>query len=553
MELFFLTMFYGRKCEKIARHISDVSIRSVLLVMAKYIKYFCINSTPNYLQTLSAEKWPLLSILEKSVRTVELLCSVSFKRKLFYELYILHRLLDHGEAKELIIDARRPNMVAWLLHARGSQYINQHVMKLMRETIVSCISNVAAAGAAASDSPEAASAEEEEDLATPRKRLKLDSVSEEEKSATSKFPDDLQALCQTVSPSAVAEACPRGRIHSLHMKDCGPESLRVLIPYLPTWLCLHSLTLRTSLSAFRVSDVLDLAGSIQQLSESSSSRLTHLSLGLLPNIELLEALLDASPSLRSLTVEIHPMAEDLGPHRTRTAESAGMSELPLEKLSVKVAQLQTDLHSVLRALRRSSRLASLHIAGMRPPHGSSHSQLLSTLSESNRCLKQLHLEDLNLSSCLPDILNLLRHCMLEELWLKDCRLLEKSSNREESLQQLVAALQSVSSLRSLSLAQNRLATSVAVLAELFSGSSASAVTRLDLSSNFIQAAELLQFGQRMETHRPPHRVTLDLRKNPWDRDAKLWNTAVERLNPVCDLLMDGWTSRDTMADHISNM
>uniref|UniRef100_A0A4W6CUS2 Leucine-rich repeat-containing protein 41 n=1 Tax=Lates calcarifer TaxID=8187 RepID=A0A4W6CUS2_LATCA len=230
-----------------------------------------------------------------------------------------------------------------------------------------------------------------------------------------------------------------------------------------------------------------------------------------------------------------------------------MSELPLEKLTVKVAELQTDLHFITSVLRRSPHLNLLHIAGVRLPSGSSLSQLLTTLSESNHCLKSLTLEDMKLSDCLPEILNLLRDCKLEELRCNDCRLLEKWSDKEESLQQLMAALKTVPSLHTLGLAQNRLAKNVCVLAELFTGSSPSSVKRLDISSNFIQPAELLEFTQRLRTHPPPHRLTLDLRKNPGDRDPDTWNAALKGLHPFCVPLVEGWKSTDTMVDHISNM
>lgn len=45
---------------------------------------------------------------------------------------------------------------------------------------------------------------------------------------------------------------------------------------------------------------------------------------------------------------------------------------------------------------------------------------------------------------------------LSELHLNDCRLLEKCSDKEQSLQQLVSAVKTLSSLHTLSLAQNRL-------------------------------------------------------------------------------------------------
>lgn len=97
------------------------------------------------------------------------------------------------------------------------------------------------------------------------------------------------------------------------------------------------------------------------------------------------------------------------------------------------------------------------------------------------------------------------------------------------------------------------AKNVCVLAELFSGPSPSSVKRLDISSNFIQAAELLEFSKALRTHCPPHRLTLDLRKNPGDRDPDTWSSALRGLWPLCVLLVEGWKSTDTMADHISNM
>ncbi|XP_075997699.1 leucine-rich repeat-containing protein 41 isoform X2 [Genypterus blacodes] len=543
MDLFFSVMFYGQRHERLARHISGVNIKSVLLLMAQHVKHFSVSCAPNYLQSLTTEQWPLLSILEKSVETVNVIQHLCVPERR-YELYVLHRLLDHGGGKKLIVYEQYPMMMmAWLLHARGSQYVDAKLMKFMHKTKTSANSiGLQVTTFKASNS--------EQDQATPCKHPKLDSLTEQEKSGMSNYSVDPRVLCRIFTPSAgpSAVACPRGQIQSLHIKDCGPDSLGVLILYLPTWLCLRSLTLKTLFAIFRIPDVVDLARSLKQLSDNSSSSLIDLSIGVLPNMKLMETLLNASPNLRSLTVEIHPMPQDV-----RESESLGMTELSLEKLSVKVEQLQIDLHSVSSVLSCSPHLTSLHLAGMRLHTGSSHSRLLSIVSESNRCLRMLHLEDLNLSHCLPDILNLLKDCNLEELWLKDCRLFERCNNKEESLQELVEALRRLPSLLSLSLAQNRLAKSVAVLAELFSTSPPSTLTQLDISGNFIQAAELLEFTRCMEAHRPPRSLTVDLRQNPWDRNVKMWNVALERLYPVCNILVDGWKSRDTMADHLSNM
>ena len=77
--------------------------------------------------------------------------------------------------------------------------------------------------------------------------------------------------------------------------------------------------------------------------------------------------------------------------------------------------------------------------------------------------------------------------------------------------------------------------------------------RVLTSSNFIQPAELLEFAQRLRTHRPAGRLILDLRRNPGDRDPDTWSAALSMLRPFCVLLVEGWSSTDTMADYISNM
>lgn len=230
------------------------------------------------------------------------------------------------------------------------------------------------------------------------------------------------------------------------------------------------------------------------------------------------------------------------------------SELSLEKLCVKVPKLRTSVESLMCVLLRSPRLTSLHVSGINSSTGFSPSHLLNTVAESNRHLKELTLEDINLSDCHCAIFQLLdNYCMLEALSLKDCRLLEKCSDKEDVVRQLVNSLKKVSSLQSLNLAQNRLAKTVTVLGELFKGPSPSTVKELNISSNFIQPPELLELGKLLETHRPPQRLLLTLKSNPLDRDMELRDTALGTLSHLCDLITDHWNSRDTMADHISVM
>ncbi len=89
-------------------------------------------------------------------------------------------------------------------------------------------------------------------------------------------------------------------------------------------LCRNDLFLMFVCAAtFRDLDVLSLAKALKQLSESSRSSLTDLSISVLPYTKLVEILLDASPNVTSLHVEIQTVmwGPRFLPHYPRTAES----------------------------------------------------------------------------------------------------------------------------------------------------------------------------------------------------------------------------------------
>ncbi|XP_034003819.1 leucine-rich repeat-containing protein 41 [Trematomus bernacchii] len=554
MRIIFTLVFYGYTSQFVQKNITHLNTPSFLLAAAKCIKYFSLD-TP--VESLTSERRHLLKLLEKGIRTVCVSkCMDPSDRKT--DLYVLHRLLDHGVAKKVVIDVKCSLMLSWILLNRGSQFVSPELRSLMQRKMATC--NLQAYSAIADRAScglciKTAASEDQDDHVVPCKRLKLDCV-EEKESGKANLDVDLKFLCQTFAPreGPSAGACPWGQIECLEIRKCVSDTFTVLNNALPTCFFLRSLTLH-SITSFRDADVLGLAKALKTLTGSCRCSLTELSVSVLPYAGLLEFLLDANPHLTSLHVEIQTAM--LGSRlllRHPGAEDPDMPELPLQKLSVKVAELQlTDLHFITNVLRHSPHLTSLHIAGMRLPTGSSQSLLLSTLSGSNQLLRSLHLEDVKLSDCLPEILNLLRNCKLEELRLNDCRLLERWSNKQESLHQLVCALRTLPSLHTLSLAQNRIAKNVCVLADLFSGPSPSPLKRLNISSNFILPAELLEFSRRLRKHPPPQRLTLDLRKNPGDRDPDTWSSALHRLQPFCVSLVEGWSSSNTMADYISNM
>ncbi|TMS20459.1 Leucine-rich repeat-containing protein 41 [Larimichthys crocea] len=504
MRKLFTLVFYGFSNHFVKRNIANLDTPSILWAAAKCIRHFLlVPGVHKSLQSLTAERRPLLNLLEERIESVGVSQSIDLsKRKSQTDLYVLHRLLDHGLAKKLTVHVQCPVVLAWLLHGRGSQCASPELTNLMHS--------------------KTASASDDGASCSPRiSRLGLQEI---------RMMKSLRANAQSWIP------CVRRRrrrnlekqtllwTHSYSVKP----SLHVTVRQEPVHGDRSTVWRSGSVGLTLLDNTCGLGcvgpgQSSGKLSESSRSSLTDLSISVLPYTELLEILLDASPKVTSLHVEIQTVM--WGPRFLLHHSTTDESELPLQKLTVKVGDLQTDLHFITSVLRRSPHLTSFHVSGMRLPIGSSQSQLLNTLSESNHSLRSLNLEDMKLSDCHPAILNLLRDCRLEELRVNDCRLLERCSNKEESLQQLVCALKTLPSLHTLSLAQNRLAKNVSVLAELFSGGSPSSVRRLDISSNFIQPADLLEFAERLRTHRPPHQLTLDLRKNPGDRDPDTWNAA----------------------------
>ncbi|XP_060890859.1 uncharacterized protein lrrc41 [Labrus mixtus] len=557
MKWLFTFVFYGFTNPFVKRNLANLNTPSFLWAAAKCLTSFTLLGSPGShkkLQWLMDEQRPLLNLFEKRMKTVKIVSNVMDLSKKGNQtaLYIFHRLADHGVADTVLVHSDCPVLLAWILYGRGTQHVSPELMNLMharKESGIPQDTSVREGGPSCSSGLVSSASADRDDEATPCKRPKISFVSsEEEKSGVANVVVEQQILCRAFAPcdGPSAGTCPRGQIKHLELNNCRSDSFRVLTDALPTFFCLCSLILHSSWT-FTDSDILSLARALRRLSESSRSSLTDLSISALPYAKLMETLLNASSKVKSLHVEIHTVV----PY-SRLAES-DTKELPLEKLTVKVTEVQTDMQLFTSVLRRCPNLTTLHVAGMRLPTGSSQKRLLTTLSESNHHLKILHLEDMKLSDCLPEILNLLKVCKLEELRLNDCRLLEKWSDKEESLRQLVTAVKKVPSLHTLSLAQNRLARNVCVLSELFSGSSASSVNRLNISSNFIQPAELLEFADTLRTHRPPHRLTLDLRKNPGDRDPDTWDTALKRLRPFGVVLVEGWVSTHTMADHISNM
>lgn len=250
MRMLFKLIFYGFTNHFIKRNITNLNTPSFLWAAAKCIRHFVlITSSHKPLQSLAAEQRPLLNLLEKRIRSVGISQSIDIsKRKSQTALYVLHRLLDHGMAKEVIVHVQCPIVLAWLLHGRGSQYVNPDLDNLMhskKAIYISQTTSASADSASCSPGPETSASEDQDVI--PCKRLKLDSVSVEEESGKANLTVDPQVLCQTFGPydGPSTEACPWGQINCLEIQQCGSDSLRVLNATLPTFFCLRSLTLHS--------------------------------------------------------------------------------------------------------------------------------------------------------------------------------------------------------------------------------------------------------------------------------------------------------------------
>ncbi|MEQ2243785.1 hypothetical protein ILYODFUR_010423, partial [Ilyodon furcidens] len=245
----FTSVFYRLRNNYVLKNSIHLNTNSFLTAAAKSVHHFilipCIHQA---LQALTCDQQPLLALLEKHIRSVHVNHFLSLtENKTQGALYVLHRLLDHGVTTDLVVSIDCPLALAWLLHGRGSQYVNLELKKLMccgsqtlspSEDAVRC-----------SPGDESTPSDNLSDHVSPCKRAKLysESLEEEDKSGVLSVAVDPQVLCHTFSPCAGPSAgtCTFGQITRLEIRTCGPDSLKDLGFTLPTFFCLQSLTLHS--------------------------------------------------------------------------------------------------------------------------------------------------------------------------------------------------------------------------------------------------------------------------------------------------------------------
>ncbi|KAB5584211.1 hypothetical protein PHYPO_G00104750 [Pangasianodon hypophthalmus] len=492
LESYFHTVLFRRSQAQSSAF--DMNDSAVLSVSAKYVRVLSLFTVHDVRRLASEELRLILATLEKEVRTLRLLdAKMLLRHRKSDVLFVLHRLLDHGSVKKLVLK-RTPDL-----------YVFRWIMSRCK-------------GCSWSDEGPAASKR-------PRLHLLMDET------VYSKF-------CPSCSANGM---CPEGQIHSVDLEVC---SLTAVSRLLPSWLGLRSLHLCTTQLVCE-KEVVDLVESLRKLFLNPHCSLKDLSLGNMCVQGHLASLLISCPSLRTLSLDIS-LRWDCS--TTSSVQFTPNMQLSLEKLTLKAVENQTTVECLPAVLQHAPNLSSLHVTGIRQARS-----LLHTLPESSPFLKVLMLEDINLADCHHEIIHLLENSILEELSLKDCRLLEKCTEKKDFLVPFVASAKELSSLRSLSLSQNRLASSVIEVADLFLGEHPGNIIKLDLSSNFILPADLLEFSRRIVAYHPLHRFTLDLRFNPLNRDPEVKGQALRMLLPFCEVLTDEWDFRSAMVDHVSVM
>ncbi|KAJ8375242.1 hypothetical protein SKAU_G00058220 [Synaphobranchus kaupii] len=569
-------------------YLSNLSWSSILSLTAKHVQVLSLFGSAREICKLAADELsPVLATLENNVRCIKLQdTSALFKQGHAVMLYIFHRLLDHGSVRDLVL-TRSPDtrLLTWILQkdrrtqCSMPQADTQHFTPFgLGEIKKPSLSGASVSSHGTCLTPEheisgaslirCSSGEMGNDAClTPFKRPRLDvgQMAGAAETSTGCLPSqsfswqpmDSECLFPPFTPSCSlnGEICPIGQIHSLVLEVFNDNISRTVSPLLPSCVCLRSLHFHSEW-AIEKADVLGVVEALKQLFENPACSLTDLSIGSvsssMPVSTLLLHLLTACPTLKSLSLEASPVFHQTKSCVTPAPQPAVDTVYSLERLSLRFPQVSENLENLMLVLRRASSLTALHLIGI---HNGGHKlgTLLQSLPELNPNLKALSLDDVNLANCHSEVLSLLNNSKLEDVHFKDCRLLEKCKVKEDFLVPFVTALKGLTSLRSLTLSQNRLANGVIALAGLFSGDSPSKIQRLDISSNYILPMGLLEFGRLLQDNSPLPGLTVDLRCNPLDRDPQVTEQALLKLRPLCHLFIDNWNSRTTMADHISVM
>ncbi|CAI5777249.1 Leucine-rich repeat-containing protein 41 [Podarcis lilfordi] len=280
-----------------------------------------------------------------------------------------------------------------------------------------------------------------------------------------------------------------------------------------------------------------------------------------PCMNLVHAFLSAVPLLQTLLVSFDlKTATERGRPEESWDSSPFEEEIPeshLEHLEIRFPRepLQTSL--LVPVLKASRSLQSLSLDSVAISCPQEVGLLLQALKEYSPSLKKLSFHDVNLSGHSKEVLLLLQDPILQEITFSFCRLFENCT--AELLSEIIKVVKKNSTLKSLRLPGNRLGNHrLVALADIFSEDSSSSICHLDLSSNCIKPAGLLEFAKKLENYIAQRGeqikfTKLCLYQNWLDQDTVTAQEALWRLKAMCSIVSDTWDSSQALADYISVM
>ncbi|XP_030062438.1 leucine-rich repeat-containing protein 41 [Microcaecilia unicolor] len=344
---------------------------------------------------------------------------------------------------------------------------------------------------------------------------------------------------------------------NLHNVVLTLESCQVLCQLLRSWVSLEVLMMAYNELGPNIFHVLE---ALCALSHREDCRLCVVQLSdfvvQVPPLDLARTILADFPSLHVLALKFN--VENYS-EEEEDGSDGSTPEFPANQLKQLEIQFPRGLlkpKCLLSLLRASTSLEKLILDSATFPSPEDLRIVLRALSELNPTLKKLYLHELNLSSCKSEVLLLLQNSILEEVTFSFCQLFER--RLDGFLIELINTVKKNPTLTVLNLRGNRLGDEGLVsLADVFSEDSVSCIQHMDISSNCIKPAGLLQFAKKLEkiTEQAGHisLTHLNLSQNLLNRDLAITQEALHALCKACTVIDHSWDFSQVFADHVSVM
>uniref|UniRef100_A0A4W3GR26 Leucine-rich repeat-containing protein 41 n=1 Tax=Callorhinchus milii TaxID=7868 RepID=A0A4W3GR26_CALMI len=229
----------------------------------------------------------------------------------------------------------------------------------------------------------------------------------------------------------------------------------VLCKLLRSWVSLQKLVLEYNGLGRAIFLVLKELCALSRCRDSSLSTLVLADHVLhLPVVKLVKFILSTFPALHKLHIDFLLEVENEPLEDEMLMTRAEMTVCCLEDFSLNCTSKTLQVDHLLPVLRKLKSLKHLCLrrASFKSPEDLS--KLLLTITDHLSTLESLTIQDVNLTVCLTDVLDLMRTAPLKGLTLDNCRLFER--HPAETLPKIISVLKQNQSLTSLSLPANRL-------------------------------------------------------------------------------------------------